>query len=184
MQYFRKHIIKWLVSFVLTLGMAAHIAIPYSSKAQKNAFAQWLDRNVVENGEESETTIRAHIKKLPAQNENFPLLLEQASMLVVTNKNDFKLPINKASDDTGTISLWLFEKWSQHQDEAGSKDALLPETIKPSLKWALQNNSLTSFLNLSAAHLLPAIPESLDNILLVIQNRPLPFLSGISINAP
>lgn len=184
MQHFRRHIIKWLVSFVLTLGMAAHIAIPYSSKAQKNAFAQWLDRNVVENGEESETTIRAHIKQLPAQNENFPLLLEQASMLVVTHKNDFKLPINNASEDTGAISLWLFDKWSQHQDEAGNMDALLPETLKPSLKWTFQNNPITGQLNLSVTRLLPTLPEILNEVLLVVQNRPLPFLSGISINAP
>lgn len=164
--------------------MVAHITIPYSSKAQKNAFTQWLDRNVVENGEASESTIRAHIRQLPAQNENFPLLLKQASLLVVTHKNDFKLPINKTSDDAGVISMWLFDKWSEHQDEAGSMDALLPETLKPGLKLALQNNPLTGFLGLSATHLLPTLPEVLNNTLLVIQNRPLPFLSGISINAP
>lgn len=164
--------------------MVAHISIPYSSNAQKNAFTQWLDRNVVENGEASESTIRAHIRQLPAQNENFPLLLKQASLLVVTHKNDFKLPINKTSDDAGVISLWLFDKWSEHKDDAGSMDALLPEILKPGLKLALQNNPLTGFIGLSATHLLPTLPEVLNNALLVIQNRPLPFLSGISINAP
>jgi hypothetical protein len=184
MQYFRTHIIKWLVSFLLTVGMAVHIAIPYSSEAQKNAFDQWLDRNVVENGEESESTIRAHIKKLPAQTENFPLLLEQASMLVVNHKNDFKLPLRKESKDAGSISLWLFGKWTQSQNETGSMDALLPETLKPGLKWTLQNNPLATYPGSSGAIQLPEFSEILNDILLVIQNKPVPFLSGISINAP
>jgi hypothetical protein len=185
MQLFRKHIIKWAVSFVLVIGMAAHLAIPYSSKAQKTAFAQWLDRNVVENGEERESAIRSHIRQLPAQHESFPVLLEKASLLVVNHINDFNLPLKQKTGDAGTVGVWLIGKWSQHQNESGSMDALIPESLKPALKWLLHNNPFSGIVS-SASKLLPqpSIAEKLNDVLYIIQNQPIPFLSGISINAP
>jgi hypothetical protein len=185
MQLFRKHIIRWVVSFVLVAGMAAHLAIPYSSKAQKAAFAQWLDRNVVANGDEHESDIRTHIRKLPSEHESFPVFIEKASLLVVNHINDFNLPLEQKAGDTGTVGVWLIGKWSQYQDESGSMDALLPETLKPALKWLLHNNPFIGALS-QASKLIPqpAIAEKLSNVLFITQNQPIPFLSGISINAP
>jgi hypothetical protein len=176
---------KWAISIVLVVGMAAHLAIPYSSKAQKTAFAQWLDRNVVDNGEERESTIRSHIRSLPSQHESFPVLLEKASLLVVNHINDFNLPLNQGTSDTGIVGVWLIGKWSQHQDESGSMDALLPETLKPALKWLMHNNLFNGVLN-PAYRLLsqPVYTDRLNDVLFIIQNQPIPFLSGISINAP
>jgi hypothetical protein len=185
MQIFRTHIMKWAVSLLLTLGMVAHLAIPYSSEAQKNAFAQWLDRNLVENDNERESTIRSDIRQLPSQHESFPLLLEQASMLVVNHSSNFKLPVEQKNGDFGAVGIWLIEKWTQHQEEAGSMDALLPDTLKSSLKWLLQNNSLTATAGTFSTNPLHAVfSESLNEVLYVAQRLPIPFLSGVSINAP
>lgn len=185
MQIFRNHIIKWSISLLLTFGMAAHLSVSYSSKAQKTAFAQWLDRNVVENGKKSESDIRSHIRKLPVKHESFTLLLEQATLLVVNHINDFNLPLKKNKNDTGAVGVWLIEKWSQYQDEAGNMDALVPETLKPGLKWLVHNNTHSqSILASSVLFPKPDFSNSLNEILYVIQSLPIPFLSGISINAP
>lgn len=182
MKLFRIHILKWIVSLMLTLGLAVHLAIPYSSKAQKTAFAQWLDRNVVENGEESEITIRSHIKQLPFKSENFPLFLQEASLLVANHKNDFNIPIGNTQEKD--ISKWLVKQWTQHESQTTKSDALLPETIKSSLKWLLQHQPVSGLFFATEQEFVPLLKESIKNLIFVTQSEPIPFLSGISINAP
>ncbi|MEX1063428.1 MAG: hypothetical protein WEC12_07480 [Balneolaceae bacterium] len=170
------------MSLLLTLGTVVHTALPTSGKAQKAAFAQWLDRNVVEDGAEHASDIRAHIKKLPFQHENFVLLLKEATMLIANHENGFKLPTAHNVKDTGSISLWLVGKWSQHQSDSGM-DALV-ETYKPALAWFVQHSSFPGILSAGSPDPAPLLPGALKNVLFVIQSQPIPFLSGISINAP
>jgi hypothetical protein len=185
MQMFRNHYINWTISLLLTLGLAANVSLPYSSNAQKTAFTQWLDRNVVGNGDEGESAIRSHIRELPHRHDSFPLLLEQATLLVVNHINDFNLPLEKKNTDTGLIGIWLFEQWSQYQDESGSMNALIPEVLKPGLKWLIHNNTFNTAIFATEASIPKAdFTDSLDKILYIIQSLPIPFLSGISINAP
>ena len=85
------HIIRSTVISFLMTGLLAHLLVPFSSHAQKTAFSQWLNQNVASSGDESESELRDAILKLPEQISDFRLLVEQASNLIASNKEDFSL---------------------------------------------------------------------------------------------
>ncbi len=184
MQLFRNGHIRWGVGFALLLGLAAYISLPYSTKAQKAAFAEWLDRNVEESGEQSESTIRIQIKQLPSQNDTFSLLLKEASDLVLNFQHDFKLPIGNQEKRSDSIGLWLMELWSKDQQNTERMDLILPEKLKNGLKWVSSQTSWNSVVLPESSILRIVVSDTVERLLFVLQDQPIPFLSGISINAP
>jgi len=52
-------------------GFMVHLIVPFSSSAQKIAFTQWLDQNVVVTGNESEVKLRNSIRELPEQSGDY-----------------------------------------------------------------------------------------------------------------
>jgi len=183
MQLFRKHIILCLACTLLVSGLLAHSLVPLSDQAQRTSFTQWLDRHVAESDHEESATIRDHIRQLPLRYDTFSLLLEQASILVSSHQNDFKLPLQH-SDTNEDLDIWLIDKWSRHQSDTGQMETLLPESVKSVLKWVVQKPSLTGTLKEFSNGETTLLKAFLNRMVLFFQHQPLPFLSGSSINAP
>lgn len=183
MHRFRTDLVNWTLSLLLGLGMAAHLVAPASGKAQKAAFTQWLDRNLVESGEDEKSTIRTHLKQLPSKYEEFPVLLRQASLLVLNHRNDFRLSTADREQSEADDGLWLLKSWSQHRDLGGSMQTLLAERFGTVLKWVVQQHH-----PLPAGHALSTLksPAGEGELLSLPFRRAvsLPFLSSIRINAP
>ncbi|MEX2584941.1 MAG: hypothetical protein WD315_01025 [Balneolaceae bacterium] len=142
MRHFRQPLLHWSLNLLLLAGFAAHLFSPVSGQVQKSAFAQWLDQNLVVNGEESEQDLRNHIRQLPSQYEEFPRFLEQATLLVLANQNDFQLPPQKRHDtDAPESGLWLLEAWTKQRDLPGRMSATISDFASQIQKWIVQGYS-------------------------------------------
>jgi len=184
MKSFRNPFIHWSVSFLLLLGLTAHLLTPASGKVQKSAFAQWLDQHLVTDGGESEQSLRVHIRQLYSQYDEFPNFLKQATRLVQENRNDFRLPPRESREDTQENSLWLLQTWNLQRDLPGKMSASLIDPVKPVIKWVVSNHpfqGVPSPSGLAPGQLLiqtmPTLPAAINRFLT-------PLLSGMSINAP
>ncbi|MEX2602544.1 MAG: hypothetical protein WD355_12900 [Balneolaceae bacterium] len=169
---------------LLVLGMAFYISFPYSSQAQKTAFAEWLNESIISGESDNESVIRDQLRRLPYQSESFDSFLHQASLLISSNKTDFGLPVDSDSTEPKEFGQWLYTQWTLQQDSATS-GAVVPDTIQPTPKWHFQHQptpaNSTKFIRdliQSYSNLLP------DVFVYVIQKLPIPFLNGSAINAP
>lgn len=179
------HIVRSVTITCLMAGFLAHLIVPFSSQAQKTAFTRWLNHNVVSLGNEGEIELRNTIKELPEQTGDFWKLVQEASELVVSHKDYFKISI-AGPDKTGqkTDSSWLIKQWNSFQSQESGFNSVLTEPAKALSKWIPQNLSFSSFRDHSENH-----PKNLQKGLFFYSFRTSadllqPLVSGISINAP
>lgn len=187
MNLFRKHIIRHIAGLSLLLAIGMHIAIPYSSKAQKTAFVQWLDKNVVPNDSDSESLVRNHIRRLPDDTGSFDLFLIKASRLVASNHQNFKFPDSPSDGEPIYLGQWLVAQWNSHQQSTSSGDAVLPAAPPIALKWAsVTDNFHSSAVNrILSAVINRDVRISAADLHFVPSRHLYTFLTGsISINAP
>lgn len=165
-----------------------HLIVPFSSSAQKIAFTQWLDKNVVVTGNESEAKLRNSIRELPEQSGDLWILIQQASELIKNNKDDFRIHFafdESEHEEQQRVSSWLVSQWSVFQDHSDTNNAVLPE-INPAInKWLTLNSQSNGVFTLSAPKMFDLSQVDFGNRASVwIQNAISPLKSGISINAP
>jgi hypothetical protein len=179
------HIVRLSVISVLLAGMLAHLIVPLSSQAQKAAFAQWLNQNVVATGDETENKLRDAIRKLPEQTSDFWVLVEQASQLVASHKDEFHLQANRPITESDQVTSWLVGQWNVFQHQQNGSDAILPETPVPVQKW-MTSNSFPKSVAASAERILshPVTVSQFISLPSAIRSMLSPLVSGISINAP
>jgi hypothetical protein len=189
MQKKGSHIFRSLIVMLVMSGLAAHLAAPFSSHAQKTAFTRWLGNNISDSGSEKEIHLRKSIQKLPDQSEDLWVLIQQASRLIADNSDTFELPINKPvenseSENETRLTNWLLNQWERYQHQSSGFNLLLPDSQKISIKWTFQSvftgSVLSSLNNFFSNHAASAL-FSADQL---ISLHTIPHLSGISINAP
>ncbi len=180
------HIFRSLTISVVMAGFMAHLIMPFSSHAQKTAFTQWLDHNVVASGNENEIKLRNTIRELPEQSGDFWILVQQASELVANHKEDFRIHFSFSDGfEHHHMTSWLIGQWNVFQNHQTGTNAILPEIHQPVYKWISSNGFssalqpcltkvLSQFQEFSIIQL-PIIPRAISLI---------PLESGISINAP
>jgi hypothetical protein len=179
------HIVRLSIVSVLLTGMLAHLFMPLSSQAQKAAFAQWLNQNVVSTGGDAENELRDAIRKLPEQTNDFWVLVEQASQLVASHKDEFRIRAHKPITETDQVTSWLVGQWNVFQHQQHGSDAILPETPAPMQKW-ISSNSFPKTVTSSAERILsyPVTAAQYISLPSAIRSMLSPLVSGISINAP
>ena len=188
MQKKGSHIFRSLIVMLVMSGLAAHLAAPFSSHAQKTAFTRWLGNNISESGSEKEIHLRKSIQKLPDQSEDFWVLVQQASRLIADNSDTFELPIDKPVENSDSenethLTNWLLNQWERYQHQSSGFNFLLPDSQKVSIKLAFQTvftgSGLSGLKNFFSKQ--PATEFfSADQL---IPLHIIPHLSGISINA-
>lgn len=181
------HTIRTATIYLLMAGFMVHLIVPFSSSAQKIAFTQWLDQNVVVTGNESEVKLRNSIRELPEQSGDLWILIQQASELIKNNKEDFR--IHFAFDDSEQqeqrVSSWLVSQWSVFQNHSDANNAVLPEVNPAINKWLTLNSQNNGFFTSSIPKMFDLFQADFGNRASVwIQNTISPLKSGISINAP
>lgn len=179
------HIIRSVTITCLMAGFLAHLIVPFSSQAQKTAFTRWLSHNVVSSGNESEIELRNTISELPEQNGDFWKLVQEASELVVSHKDYFKISVSNP-DKTGNEadSSWLIEQWNSFQNQESGFNSVLAESIKALSKWVPQQSDFSSFREGSLVHQHNLLQEIFFYSLRTSTGLLQPLISGISINAP
>ncbi|MDZ7755571.1 hypothetical protein [Rhodohalobacter sp.] len=179
------HIVRTSIISFLMAGMMAHLFVPFTSHAQKTAFTQWLNQNVASTGDESENELRSAILKLPEQVSDFRVLLEQASHLIASNKEDFRLNRALPKQNSDQVTSWLVGQWNLFQQQQTGTDALLPESPIPVQKW-ISSDSLSkilfSFCDSRDQNQMGGSHSFYFDFLPQFSIQPL--ISGISINAP
>ncbi len=180
------HIFRSLTISVVMAGFMAHLIMPFSSHAQKTAFTQWLDHNVVASGNENEIKLRNSIRELPEQSGDFWILVQQASELVANHKEDFRIHFSLSDGfEHHHITSWLIGQWNVFQNHQTGNNAILPEIHQPVFKWISSNGFSSAiqprvakadmFIQSFSLFQIPSIPRAISLI---------PLESGISINAP
>lgn len=167
-------------------GFLAHLIMPFSSHAQKTAFTQWLDHNVVASGNENEIKLRNSIRELPEKSGDFWILVQQASQLVADHKDDFRINFSFSdSDEHQQVTTWLIGQWNVFQNHQTGTNAILPEIHQPFNKWISPNAFGSTTLSIPAKEQFNRYVvknEFLFEFIPVLAIIPLE--SGISINAP
>ncbi|MEX0646445.1 MAG: hypothetical protein WEA56_08225 [Balneolaceae bacterium] len=177
------HIFQKTIVTVLLAGFIAHLALPFSSKAQKTAFTQWLDHNVVSTGDDNEIRLRNSIRQLPEQTSDFSVLLEKASELIANNKDEFRIQPFAPAGDQNEVTSWLVGQWNVFQHQKAENNAVFQDRLKNLPDWTFSNTA-AGYLSWTSLPEFPFLKEiaalTLEN---PVRNFP-PLVSGISINAP
>ena len=167
-------------------GFMVHLLIPFSSSAQKSAFTKWLDHNVVTTGNDHEVKVRSLIRDLQNEAGDFNHLLQQASELVTTHRDHFRIHFSfDLNDEHQKVSSWLVGQWNVFQNHQNGTNAILPEVHQTIHKWISPNSYSSTFLNNSErqqkqVYSVIDVQQISDKISLLLR----PLASGISINAP
>lgn len=169
-------------------GFLSHLFLPLSGQAKKTSFTRWLSHNVVETGDENESKVRDSIRKLPDQTGDFSLLLKEASQLIASHKDVFRLSARngdtKAPPSDHNPS-WLIEQWNDYHHQSSQMNGFLTESVKiffklhdPGNGWNSIYGSFIQLKLLSGPVMLQAFSGAKP------QAKPSPLAFGISINAP
>lgn len=179
------HIYKQFLVSVLLAGFMAHLVMPISGKAQKTAFTQWLNQNVVATGDTHEAQLRDTINKLPREATDFDGLVQKASELIATHKNEFRIHPVSAEQYPDKVTSWLVSQWTVFQYQQTGDNAVQSEPLKVLQKWTSQQNP-GSDLSATLSNIRPAKFYSLNDIRRILPAfySLIPLVSGISINAP
>ncbi len=179
------HIFRSVTITFLMAGFLAHLIVPFSSQAQKTAFTRWLNHNVVSSGNESEVELRNTIKELPEQTGDFWKLVQEASELVVSHKDNFKRSLSNPGE-TGkqTNSSWLIEQWNSFQNQESGFNSVLIESVKALSKWVPQNLNFASLEGNRGTYQQDFFNELFFYSFRTSTDLLKPLISGISINAP
>ncbi len=179
------HILQRVVIGTLLIGLTAHLLIPFFGNAQKTAFTQWLDQNIVATGDESEIRLRSTIRNLPEKTDDFWMLLQEASEIISNNREDFKIsPFTKPEKDD-QVSGWLIDQWSQFKHQKSGMNAVIPDALTQLQKWTTQTErSLAAYLNSQKKNLHTFTTNQIRTFSDLIKRSLTPLIDGISINAP
>lgn len=178
------HIIRISIVSFLMAGILAHLIIPFTSHAQKTAFSQWLNQNVVASGEESENELRDAIRRLTEQTADFRVLVQEASQLVASHKEDFRLNSAVPATTNDQVTSWLVGQWNVFQHQQTGTDAILPDGSMPLHKW-LNTNPFSKTFRAAAQIYTDSVRKADSHFFYsVASNLIIPLASGISINAP
>jgi hypothetical protein len=181
------HIFRPVVISVLMTGFLAHLILPFSSHAQKNAFTQWLNYNVVTSGSETEIKLRNTIRELPEQSHDFWSLVQRATELVAAHKDGFRIHIAFADHEEHPqrVTTWLIGQWNVYQNHKTATNAILPEIVQPVFKWISSNGIPDAVLhqNTGDYHSLSSLVSVPKNLFLQPAYL-IPLAGGTSINAP
>lgn len=180
-----QHILRSVTITFLMAGFVAHLVVPFSSQAQKTAFTRWLNHNVVATGNESELKLRNTIRKLPEQTGDFSILVKEASELVVSHKDHFKIHFSySGQDENPTKTSWLFEQWNMFQNQKSGFNSVLVESVKALSNWIPQNPDF-SFISGNPGVQQHLLKKEIFYHSAIIPGAVIrPLISGISINAP
>lgn len=180
-----KHIFRKVTVACLMAGFFAHLIVPFSSQAQKTAFTRWLNHNVVSSGNEGELELRNTIKELPEQTGDFWKLVQEASELVVSHKDYFKISVsNPAETGQQTSSSWLIDQWNSFQNQESGFNSVLTESVKALSKWVPQNLNFASREENRGTYQQHLFIELFFYSFQASTDLLEPLISGISINAP
>ena len=182
------HIYRTAVIGFVMAGFLTHLFLPLSGHAKKTSFTRWLSHYVVETGDENEIKVRDSIRKLPEQTGDFSILLKEASQLIASHKEVFRLSAgtaNTAELPADHSPAWLIEQWNDYHHQSSQMSGLLIEPGKIFVKWHDSGNGWNS---ISGA--VDDLLYSTTSITLLsdpgnkIIHTPSPLAFGISINAP
>lgn len=180
-----KHIFRSVTITFLMAGFLAHLTVPFSSQAQKTAFTRWLDHNVVASGNESEVQLRNTIRQLPEQSGDFWILIKEASQLVATHQDHFKIHVSDSEQaENQPETNWLIEQWNRFQNQKSGFNSVLVESVKALSNWVPQNLHLSFLFGTSGDYLHTLHKEVSYYSAVVLSGTLKPLASGISINAP
>jgi hypothetical protein len=179
------HIFNPAIISILVGGFLAQLALPFSATAKNQAFTQWLDHNVVASGGENELHLRNSIKNLPQHSSDFRMLLDKATVLVNSHKENFKIQPIFPVDEENEVSTWLIGQWNVFQHQKTTSNAVVPKLTNVIQMW---------LPNLSGLHSAGFSENQIDSLTVPVfllqqtfssqQILLSPFISGTAINAP
>lgn len=164
---------------LILLGLFAHFAEPIQENRAHTEFASWLNAKVKS---DNDSSVRRLIDELSYDTAELNEVIRKASDIVSENSDDFELPM---SDENSVLEV-IIDQWNAYQNAtAGMGKAVITESTK--------SNALPQKEGFSQKKISKVISESCLNNLVTVesgwntftaQNLPVPFKSGVAINAP
>jgi hypothetical protein len=113
MKIFRSHNIQFFSTILLLAGMLFYFLKPVNNNGDDDAFTSWLQSHV-KAGDNSH--VIDQIQKLSNSDEQLESLIREASTLVRSHADDFKLPIQTGNNDENDVFNVLLSEWTAHQN--------------------------------------------------------------------
>ncbi|MGF1670005.1 MAG: hypothetical protein ACFCU6_06130 [Balneolaceae bacterium] len=167
----------------------SQFVLPLSASAKKASFANWLNQNVVIADDYRDMLIRNEIRNLSNKADDFNVLIQITSEFVLENRENFQIPEGKSAEENekedDSLKTWLIDQWTSFQNNMSKQEAIVVEN----------NHLFPRWLNQSIHFVKSVISDAINKVFrntqlfayqipVVVQNTPIPFLNGISINAP
>lgn len=130
MKFFRLHISRLTGVLLLTLGMVMHFAKPVEENTSHDAFTSWLSTHL----KTQNHTVLDEIEALSTDSEELESVIRKASELVLSNTDDFELPISTNNESSSEEDLYhlLLTEWNIYQkSSSGMGKAVFIQNIKP-----------------------------------------------------
>lgn len=164
---------------LILLGLFAHFAEPIQENKVHTEFASWLNAKVKT---ENDSSVRQLIDELSYDKSELNEVIRKASDIVSNNSDDFELPV---SDDDSVLEV-IIDQWNAYQNAAaGMGKAVITENVKSnaiSQKDGLSQKKFTKVISETCLNNLVSVEAGWNSF--TAQKLPVPFKSGVAINAP
>lgn len=131
MKMFRTHTTRISSLLLLLIGMALHFAKPANDKATQDAFTSWLGSHL---NNENDSVLN-QLEALSSETTELKNVILEASKLVLSNSEDFELPISGEGDESQApedVYQLLLTQWQDYQNSSnGMGNAVFVQNTKP-----------------------------------------------------
>ncbi|RNC84724.1 MAG: hypothetical protein ED557_07025 [Balneola sp.] len=168
----------------MVLGITLHYIKPADSETDHSAFANWLGSHL----KQDNGSLADEIEKLSSKKAELEDVIKEASELVASNYDEFKLPISKdgesSSEDAYHLIITAWEHYQTSGNEMGK--AVFVQNIKPHSVLPTDGNFFSKAVQKNLTHVDFDRPVDFEYSELSISKSHIltPLKSGTAIGAP
>lgn len=150
MKFFRSYKTHLFSFALLVVGITLHYLKPVDSKTDHSAFTNWLESHL----KQDNNTLSDELEKLSSKQAELEDVIKEASELVASNYDEFKLPIPKdgehSSEDAYQQLITAWEHYQTSGNEMGK--AVFVQNIKSHTVLPVDGSILSKAIQKNHSH--------------------------------
>ncbi len=184
MKFFRSYKTHLFSFALLIVGITLHYLKPVDSKTDHSAFTNWLESHL----KQDNSTLSDELEKLSSKQTELQEVIREASELVASNYDEFKLPI---SDDGEQSSEKAYQQiitaWEHYQTSGNEMgNAVFVQNIKSHTILPVDGSMFSKAIQKDQTHIDFDRPIQVEHLESSISKSHIlsPLKSGTAIGAP
>ncbi len=150
MKFFRSYKTHLFSFVLLVVGITLHYLKPVENKTDHSAFTNWLESHL----KQDNSTLSDQLDKLSSKQTELEEVIKEASELVASNYDEFKLPISKDGEHSSEEAYQqLITAWEHYQTSGNEMgNAVFVQNIKSHTVLPVDGNPLTKAIQKDQTH--------------------------------